>query len=90
MDNSLYETLCNSNIDYIKFVKEYIDADSKVKKLKELDNMTDITEDEKLIMYLFIEKTCTQKLFHIRKCDYCKFEWFSTKKYAYYCMDCRL
>ena len=52
--------------------------------------MTNMTEDEKLIMYLFIEKTCTQKIFHIRKCDYCKFEWFSTKKYAYYCMDCRL
>ena len=35
MDNSLYETLCNSEIDYVKFVKEYIDSDSKVKKLKE-------------------------------------------------------
>ena len=89
MSADLYDTLCNSSVDYVKFVKEYIKCNDKVKKLKDLELNIDITQSEKLLMYMFIIKTYKHKLFFIRKCNKCNIEWFSTCKDATLCQSCR-
>lgn len=85
----VYETLITSKIDYVKFVKNYINAPHKVEIIKYLDNNSNISENEKLLIYLFIDNVIITKKLFIRRCDKCKFEWFSTERHTVHCEKCR-
>ena len=88
MDN-LYKTLCASKIDYVTLMKEYINTNKKIIKLKELEFRLDMNENEKLLMYFFIDNIVIKKRLFIRKCKICMFEWFSIGKHTKYCDKCR-
>lgn len=90
MNKKLYKTFCDSNIDYVKFVKEYTKCEDRVKKLNELDLCSNMNKSEKLLMYVFIKNVCMKNpILLIRKCEKCNLEWFSTKKKAILCEQCR-
>jgi len=70
-------------------MKKYINSSNRVGELRKLDNNTNMTQNEQLIAYIFIEQVVISKKLFIRKCKKCEFEWVSTASRAVYCEQCR-
>lgn len=88
----LYESYINSKIDFVKFVKDFTKSNKRADKLNELDLEVEkkkVTKNEKLLIYLFIEKIFIQKTLFLKECTKCNFEWFSTQENATLCEKCR-
>ena len=85
----LYETLITSKIDYVKFIKNYINAPHKVEIIKYLEDNSNISDNERLLIYLFIDNVIITKKLFIRRCDKCNFGWFSTGRNIFHCEQCR-
>ena len=87
--SDLYKELCTSKFNFVKYIKDYIKSPKKVMLLAKLEENTELTEKEKMLIYLFIDRVVRNKCLFIRKCDECNIEWFSTKKHAVLCEKCR-
>jgi len=87
--DKLYKVFISSNVDYVKFIKEYMKSPNKAEYLKMMDKNTNMTINEKMLVYLFLDKIVLERKIFVRKCNKCKFEWFSTDCDAIHCEKCR-
>lgn len=87
--DKLYKVFISSKVDYVKFIKEYMKSPDKAEYLKMMDKNTKMTINEKMLVYLFLDKIVLERKLVVRKCKKCKFEWFSTDCDAIHCEKCR-
>ena len=93
MDNLLNQKSFKIN-DIIKILPHrypfiLIDRIDIIEKGKSLIALKNMTINEKMLVYLFLDKIVLERKIFVRKCNKCKFEWFSTDCDAIHCEKCR-